>query len=184
MEVDIVLNAEDKAQIDAMIKSITKVLSFAGISEFLETRAQPYLAQRARLRFANEGDDASGKWRPLSEVTERWREWCAAKYGLAITGPTPINVRTGALYRWVTETYAVKPFGSAAKDNTVELTLPGKISDPWLAVKLRHAQQGGFTRYFSGFGPRPVAVVSTVDSVQLTRMAGTWFDEMFAKLAA
>lgn len=80
-----------------MLEQLDSALSPVGLAAFLHGSVEPWIQQRAANRFANEGDDVSGKWAPLAEATIEIREH--AGFG----GSHPINKRTGELEEYITQ---------------------------------------------------------------------------------
>lgn len=79
--------------VELALAQLSLATSPAGIGLFMNNRARPYLQRRAAERFMNEGDDASGNWKPLAPSTVASR--LVQGYG----GAHPINVRTGYMKR-------------------------------------------------------------------------------------
>jgi hypothetical protein len=65
------------------------------VGDWMRGDLHDYLVQRASDRFANEGDDASGPWAPLSNATE------AIRASRGFPPAHPINVRTHDLQRFI-----------------------------------------------------------------------------------
>lgn len=131
------------------LRNIEMALTGAGLSIFVSTRVRQWLQERAEARFAAEGDDASGRWVPLSDTTNKIRE------SLGYPPVTPINVRTGELKRHVESgkgDVGIDAFG-------VTYHWPGGTIAPGLERKMRGAQVGG-TRQPA----RPVAAVNIQDA--------------------
>lgn len=174
--IEVTIDPDDARRIDELIDRISRVVEPSSLFTFLKDESLPYLRARAANRFITEGDDASGKWRPLTETSERFRAWAARKYGLPIKADHPINRRTGQLKNWVMRSYKIEQFGYAG----AQLQMPGtRSSDRWLEQKYRHAQQGGFTRWYSGFGPRPVMAINQRDNTAITSSLKQWLEEQF-----
>ena len=123
----------DTAGVERMLHHLETKLMPPNIAGFLMVKVAPYLNERAKNRFKNEGDDAVGRWAPLTKFTEDLRAYQG--YGPA----HPINKRTGRLENYITQTpssIVVTPIGS-------ELTLPGQPATGTLANKVKVAQRGG-----------------------------------------
>ena len=137
------------------------------IAWWLSVQAHEYLQQRIDARFANEGDDAVGKWAQLRSTTAGIRK----RQGF---GPYhPINKRTGQLHEWVRSTYTLTKQGSG------QLNIPGPTRSNVLKEKLAMAQVGGNVSRAKGSNfvgpstpapPRPVLGLSKVDEEALTAM--------------
>lgn len=125
----------EEGAVRQMLERIDTALNPLAIAEFLGHKVDPYLRKRARARFSNEGDDASGKWAPLQEATQQIR----ASMGY---GPShPINRREDELYNYVTQTQgrvSIEPLGAS-------LTFPPNYPGGDLGEKLTGAQLGGTT---------------------------------------
>lgn len=145
----------DAEYVEKMIDHLDQKLGSQGLTSFLSMSVYPYLLRRAKERFQNEGDSAVGKWAPLAPATEVIRTQMG--YG----GSHPINVRTGALERYITQgtvTSAVQatPVGAF-------LQHPAHAPSGKLAKKLKGAQQGDATAGHRGAPPRPVLGMDEVD---------------------
>lgn len=144
----------DMAGAHAMFAAVHHNLSPVGLAVFLKTVVDPYLRRRAKQRFASEGDDATGRWLPLTPATVQIRQ------SMGFPGPHPINHRTGQLERFITD----RPgrIGQAAAFST--LTLPGDSPTGELLEKFETAQVG---KREGGRGnvtpPRPVLRMNEAD---------------------
>jgi hypothetical protein len=83
---------------------------------WLKEIIEPYIQRRATQRFADEGDDVSGKWAPLTDATINFRTTGEIDYGAE-----PINVRTGALRDYVTNSVG----GYMSEDGDALMIYPG-----------------------------------------------------------
>lgn len=129
---------------------VVAFLSPLGMVPFMETVMGPHLAERAKERFASEGDDAVGQWAPLRSAT------VAIRQSEGFGGSHPINRRTGELENWVTKSgWNAIPAGS----DTV-LSFPGRTPTGELLQKVETAQRG---RSKPRTVARPVLGVSMVD---------------------
>lgn len=155
--VDVVITG-NAAGILAMLNKIDSAFSPVGMARFMNTRVVPELRERARGRFAQEGDDASGKWAPLSPATVSIRQaGIDSGHFVGITASHPINVRTGDM-----EEYITQGSGDITHEGIGNISLhypsrslPSKKS---IADKVRRAQVGD-TRT----AKRPVLAVSETD---------------------
>jgi hypothetical protein len=102
------------------------------LAKFMTRTVGPYLQERARLRFRNEGDDVSGKWAPLSQTTNAFRE------SSGFPPDHPINQRTHRLEQYITGTRA----GVAPTTDGAQLTFPAVPPDGVMAKKVATAQYG------------------------------------------
>lgn len=157
--------AVDDVQVELVLTKLAFLLSPPGLSAFLGTEVGPYLQKRAKARFAEEGDDASGKWAPLKPATIQIRE--SMNYGSG-----PINVRTGELENWVTQgNWDAYPTGYGAS-----LKYPGNTPSGELADKVETAQAG---RKYPSTVPRPVLATNETDMLfVLTAFAATFMESV------
>jgi hypothetical protein len=180
----------DDSLVLGVVEALQLKLQPSELKVWLTTHAHRELRERAEERFANEGDDAVGKWAELTRATGIVRQY------LGYSPFHPINVRSGALKNLVLNTFTVKDRGASG----ASLSMPGPASGEMLS-KLRVAQQGGFgtggtTR--AGFGrgsarsssggewgnirtgpnrpapPRPVLALSQRDSLVLSHSLLDW----------
>lgn len=157
IDIDIVGGKRD---VQDMLEHLDSALSPLGMQIFLNGRIGPFLRKRAADRFKNEGDDAVGRWRQLSTVTNEWREF----YGFPPAHP--INRRTGALEAYITGAASDVKSGPGWSMLTYPDTPPGS---KWTAEKLRTAQRG---KEYPNTTSRPVLGMGEVDlSFTLTQLA-------------
>jgi hypothetical protein len=90
---DVTIVVEDE-QVRNVIYRLDIATMVIGMSMWANSVVDPWLQQRARNRFVAQGDGASGKWKPLTEFTQEWRE-------MQGYSPDPINIRSGALAEWL-----------------------------------------------------------------------------------
>lgn len=142
----------DAHSANAAISRMITLTSPAFFAWFLEVDVKDYIRDRARDRFFEEGDDASGSWAPLMPSTIEIRE--SEGFG----GSGPINVRTGELENWVTESQAsIVPTGDGAY-----MKYPGTAPRGELRKKVITAQKGKVGTRRSTV-PRPVLAVNETD---------------------
>lgn len=122
----------ENTAVQALMTRMEVSLSPMGLSGFLMGGVDPWIRGRAKARFANEGDDVSGRWAPLLETTENIR--ADEGFGAA----NPINVRTGELEEYITGT----PGGVGLHAMGATLTSPGTPASGNLAKKVQTAQVG------------------------------------------
>jgi hypothetical protein len=156
----------DSKAVEAMIGRANLTLSPAGLEAFLLTDGLEFFRLRARSRFREEGDDAVGKWAPLHPATVDIRR--KDGYG----GEHPINIRTGGLYEFITQTV---PFAVAGGDFAF-MSFPANIENRKMREKLIQAQAG------NAFGDnnspaRPVVGANETDLAGLLNRLGAWFVE-------
>lgn len=144
--------------VQAMLNSIDSALSPAGLASFLGIAVGPWVKERAADRFANEGDDVTGKWAPLKETTIEWRE----RYGFE--GAHPINKRTGELEEYITQGQV----GVTAGPGVAVLTYPkNPPTGKALRQKMETAQRG---RTRPATVARPVLGLNERDLAQVLTM--------------
>lgn len=122
----------DDAGVQAMLLRMNTAVSPVNLGIFLNSMVDPYLRERARQRFASEGDDVSGGWAPLAPFTQKDR--ADRGYGAA----HPINRRTGRLENYVTDT----PGRVTTHTAGANLTTPGTAPNKQERDKLEIAQKG------------------------------------------
>jgi hypothetical protein len=120
----------DTSAAEEMVAKMQQKLMPESLTSFLIAKAHRVLRNRAEERFANEGDEVSGPWKELAYATSRIRAFQG--YGAF----EPINVRTGALRRFVLNSFTVKQ-----QSRGVTLMMPGPASGEMLS-KFKTAQQG------------------------------------------
>lgn len=144
--------------VQRMLDVIDSSLSPTGLAQFLYGAVGPWVKERAQDRFAQEGDDVSGRWAPLQEVTVEIRERAGFE------GSHPINVRTTELERYITESDIV----ASAGPGWGTLKYPG--SEPkskGLREKMKTAQRG---RASPSTAARPVLGLNERDLANVMTM--------------
>lgn len=126
------------------LQALQQKVSGAGLAAFMHGFAAPLLQDRARRRFAEEGDTASGYWQPLAESTIARRE----KEGYV---PIKINDRTGRMREFVENA----PGRIVATKSSAIIEWPGSSGNATTQKKLKAAQFGLTDPYT----PRRVVVV-------------------------
>lgn len=139
----------DAASTEAAMGLLQEKISIGAIGEWLGSDVNNFLQQRAKARFSSEGDDAAGRWTSLADTTVAIRE--ALGYG----GPSPINIRTGDLFQYVT--------GSAGQvtesSEGVALDFPN-LNNNTVQAQLSNAQSGNKR---TGAPARPVIALGEQD---------------------
>lgn len=130
-----------------LLTRLEVALSAPGVAVFLETNVKQLIQERAQARFNSQGDDVSGVWKKLTDATVSIRE----SQGF---GPTPINIRTTDLERFIT-TSAGQIIGDT-------LVYPGDAPTRALEQKVMTAQQG---RTFPETPARPVLGLNETDAL-------------------
>lgn len=151
--------AGDSRGVDLMTSRLDLLLSPVGMGAFLAGQVTPYLKRRAELRFAGEGDEMSGPWAPLEPVTVQIRS------ALGFPGEHPINHRTGALERWVTDSAP----GIMLTPVLSTLTYPGSPPVGTMKDKMMTAQTGA-RKSGPHTVPRPVLGLDATDYVAILAM--------------
>lgn len=140
------------ADTEAALVKLIMLLSPAGMATFLNLSIGPFLRERAKARFENEGDDAVGMWAPLQPGT------VAIRQAANLPGEHPINKRTGELENWVVGGgWAAYPVGYGGS-----LQYPANSPSGRVADKAKTAQQGSANPLTV---PRPVLAVSETDLI-------------------
>src|SRR5690242_15334688 len=128
MDVEILV---DKRQVERYMRAITETLQGNNLMLFHQIATQPILRNRAKDRFAREGDAVSGPWAALRESTQDIREHKGY-------GPShPINKRTGELEDYITNGRNQFTYGA----DFANFFMPGRGSRT-AREKFRTAQQG------------------------------------------
>ena len=144
------------------IQALSERIGPAGMGVFFATHAVPLLQERAKARFANEGDDASGHWKPLAESTIKRRE---AKGQV----PLKVNDRTGKMKEWVTNS----PGRIFTTKGVTKLEWPGTAQNRTTSKKLKVAQMGLMSPFTH---PRPVVAVDQADLLTILVTLEEWID--------
>lgn len=129
LDIQIVGQVQD---VQAMLHRLDTSLNPTAIAAFLGAEVDPYIRERARQRFANEGDDVVGQWAPLADATNAFRT------AQGFPAAHPINKRTGELEAYIVSApnqITISTFGTT-------LVSPRPTSNKWLQEKLRTAQMG------------------------------------------
>jgi phage gpG-like protein len=156
----------DATEVLVMLERADRAISNANIARALTGTVAEYMQERARERFAVEGDDASGKWAPLSWATIKMRQ--EAGYGSG-----PINRRTGEMYDWLTSANG-ELFSSG--DNVLLMWPDTEFPGGELGKKLEHAQAGAED---PPTVPRPVIAANEEDLLGvMTRLGTEIFSDM------
>lgn len=146
-----------------MLEQLDTALNPIALLGFLKGTVGPFLQERAKDRFAQEGDDVSGKWAPLQEPTQEIR----SRGDWPVSGDHPINVRTGELEAYITKSNAVVWSHSIG----ATLRYPGnQTTRKSIVEKMRTAQTG---RANPRTVPRPVLGMNEQDlSFVMTALFG------------
>lgn len=161
------VDAKDMATIERRFNTVLKKIDHNGLRTLLWRDVQPIMRERTLARFDKQGDGASGKWKKLRPATVKFRRYYALRDALPIGGERPINVRTGELRRYVTETFDIDSGGEMA----AQLTVPAKgRAGKWLDVKFRTSQKG-----YGHTPKRPVLALNRIDQRLVEKAADQWF---------
>lgn len=138
---------------------------------FMNNRARPYLQRRALERFMNEGDDASGKWKPLAPSTRTTRR----NQGF---GPEhPINERTGFMKRTILDArgqVGMDPVG-------VTMMWPGVNPSGDDKFRFWQAQHGNLR---TGAPARPVVAANLTDAAAILALLGDFITGPAVRMGA
>lgn len=149
---------------EAFLERTAQLFSGASIGGFLKTAAVEIVQKSHRNRFQSEGDSASGMWAQLAPVTVERR----LSYGFP--GSHPINKRTGALERYVTESSGTVMVGATSG----VLTYPGRKGlTPLMRKKVEVAQVGWDD---PPTPPRPVIDLGADDAVSILGALTRWIE--------
>lgn len=155
--------AGDKNSVRNMLDHLDSCFSAQGMTEFFGTAVVPYLRMRAGERFAQEGDNASGKWAPLAPATIDYREaGIASGEFRGISGAHPINRRSGSMEEYITQ--GVGEVITEGRSSSIlyypKRTVPARNT---LSKKVRYAQTGQ-----PNGKARPVLSVDATDLAAVT----------------
>jgi len=135
VNVGLLVEVLDK-ELQKSLIGITGALSPEGMSAFMSVVMVPYLKDRAKERFEDEGDDVSGKWEPLKPATQAIR---AGNPDWNVGPDHPINVRTHELENYIIGSNAlVRP-----NDLGAQMQYPARPSTKrTIRDKMKTAQTG------------------------------------------
>lgn len=179
-EIEVEMDFNDSVRINRLINGLSAGMSGAGLTTLLSQEVQPYLHHRAWQRFMTQGDDASGRWAPLTETTQKFRRFYAKRDGLKIQPDFPINERTTQLRDYVTQSFDILKTEQSAR-----LAIPSTKTSGYgrfISRKLRHAQLGGIGLNGDRFPARPVAVISGKDKQVIDAMTIGWANDLIRSL--
>lgn len=122
----------DASSVERLLRAGMVAVSPASMMGWLAGPMTEGIQQRANERFLAQGDETTGPWEPLRDTTLMFRD--AQGFG-----PAPINVRTGELERYITDS----PGGVISTGQGATLVYPGDAPDnKYLTRKVVTAQQG------------------------------------------
>lgn len=98
MRVTVKVIEEEVTRIVALVEQAVQPTALANI---LDGDVHDYVVRDIQLRFAYEGDSASGNWKPLADATQDIRAQ------LGYPSESPINRRTGDMEDYVTTNYEI-----------------------------------------------------------------------------
>lgn len=164
---DVVIVVEEE-QVEEMLLRLVMATSTAGIAAWAKADIDPWLSRRAANRFDSEGDKASGGWKPLSALSQEWREM------QGFPPDHPINVRTGALKDYVTRKADGFFYPNGAGGGRYLYPGDAVPFTNYIAAKLKTAQQGrkrGENKLFANATTpaRPVLALDETDVLALTQ---------------
>lgn len=147
----------DDKGVQQLLRRMEVGFSTLGMAAFLGTTVGPWLQQRAKDRFQNQGDDVVGHWKTLELSTQDIR-----RNGPWNVGPAhPINVRTHEMENYVTGSAGdAIPVGPIA-----QLTFPDRNrgGSKELQKKMKTAQKGAKQKGFKNTPARPVIGLGVQD---------------------
>ena len=154
----------DDTEVRMQLDRLEDRLGPSSLAQFLSTVASEFFRERAGARFSGEGDDASGSWAALGDVTKYIR--VTMGYGAG-----PINMRSGDLHQWVTASDGiVSPDTGGAT-----LVWPGAESGSYMTEKYETAQAG---RTDPLTVARPVVAANETDMDFLLSGLSHWIDAL------
>lgn len=136
MDIEIIGNMRG---VQRVLRGMDTAMNPVALAGFMGAVVDPYLMNRARDRFRNEGDDVVGRWVPHAPATAIIRAGQGFPSG-------PINHRTGELERFITQRGSVTATALGAV-----LVTPGVKPSGKLKKKVQTAQSGSP----GGKGQRP-----------------------------
>jgi hypothetical protein len=148
----------DPFDVDQMLDIVMSRLSGYNLSLGLRESAHEQFADEIRSRFANEGDSKTGAWQELSVPTQNIRE------ALGFPREHPINVRTGEMFSFLTDSFDVMVGADSA-----QIDMPGSAPNAELEQKIVTAQEGRSDNPIPGYGstpPRPVLAEPDSEDMQ------------------
>lgn len=162
----------EAGEVEEALDRLQSAFSNVSMVKFMRGAVQPHLHERATQRFESEGDSASGKWKPLTDYTNKDRQ----KQGFSAAHP--INVRTGQLRDFITNQDGdISQTGIAG---TMRLDMPGGTSDDELLSKLETAQLGRDPNPNPKFNPVPARPVMALDRLDLDFVMTELFVHVFS----
>lgn len=168
----VTLNPQDEIAVRRYFLRLSEGLMSNSLRQWVYTNARPYLQSRARRRFETEGDDVTGPWAELSLATQGFRR----RHGFP--PEHPINVRTGGLRQYVTQTYDMTEGW-----REVTFNMPGRADNSVIRKKYRAAQRGGVGKSGLPFPARPVIAMNENDQRRLTDRFAGWVNGMLRTIA-
>lgn len=148
--------ADDRG-VQALLNRMETGFSPVAMAGFLSTVIGPWLNERAKNRFQNEGDDVSGAWAPLRPATQEIRRNGPWSVGAA----HPINVRTGEMERYVTG--GATPAIATGPIATLIFPEVSNSGGSELRKKMKTAQKGAKQKGLNATPPRPVIGLGVQD---------------------
>lgn len=159
--------------VQQMLDTVDSALSVTGLAAFLYGAVGPWVKDRATDRFASEGDDVTGKWAPLQQVTVDIRERAGFE------GAHPINERTGELERYITQSEigVVSSPGLGVMNYPNDPPRSGAVREKMKTAQTGRAHPSTVARPVLGLNERDLGSVMTmlafhVQGIGRTRNAG------------
>lgn len=155
--VNVILDIDvNKLDVERLLHKLELAISGPSLAAFLEGSASEEFRENIIERFDEEGDALSGFWEPLKDVTVDIKRALPDLAG----SPETINVRTGEMFKALTQNYDTN-FGA----DWAQLNVPGDV-DALTETKIRTAQQGSNNNPL-GYGPTPPRPVLATSEMQL-----------------
>lgn len=162
----------DEDEVDAALQALWWAVSGESLRRFHILATSPFLRQRAKERFENEGDSTVGKWEQLTDSRQEIREHAG------FPAAHPINHATGQLERYILTGKDDITFGAGwaafyLPRNTGSPRLLGKMERAQLGAPAGHpmpvgGRSGGTKPSPSATPARPVVGMDMTDLVHLT----------------
>lgn len=162
----ILVEVEGEEQMNAAVQRLVQAASPISLVGFMLGTVEPHLRDRIVIRFAREGDSASGKWAQLKDVTGLIRR------SKGYRAFHPINERTGGLRRGVLSSAEIRSTGAGAS-----LLKPASGGGREFQKKLAAAQRGGVSQAGNAFPARPVLALDKDDADWIITRLWQFFEE-------
>lgn len=161
---DVVIDVDvdvDATSVLLMLSRANEGVSMAHIAQAFDDDGPvvEMLHRQVAERFADEGDNASGKWAPLSPATLDIKE----RLGY---GGNPANVRTGRMREWLLNDGGDLDMMGDGMFFTYPGDVPGGMADRFETAQFGSAETGA--------PPRPVIAADGDDLMSIMEIVGNW----------